>query len=216
MKYIKVVVPISLCVGIALLLVCTFLPYGNKEEIDSSLDSSKGEVIASIGEGDGSKAGGATSNSKGGSSKGEIDSHTSIPQQEDGARTEIGKPQSFVLTGLSKKAVSWGPGREVDEENKPTACVSLNEKYSKYGAIFLMNEDKIYLSFDLGYEAGYTDEILDTLKENGVKAMFFLTESYAETQEKLVRRIIDEGHTVGSHSVTHPQYPKPVSSAGKE
>ena len=63
------------------------------------------------------------------------------------------------------------------------------------------NTDKyIYLTFDEGYEAGYTPKILDTLKENNVKATFFITAHYLNTELDLVKRMIDEGHTVGNHT----------------
>lgn len=57
------------------------------------------------------------------------------------------------------------------------------------------------LTFDQGYENGFTGKILDTLKEKGVKATFFVVQDYAERQPELVQRMIDEGHTVGSHSM---------------
>ena len=58
----------------------------------------------------------------------------------------------------------------------------------------------IYLTFDEGYEAGYTEQILDVLKENDVKATFFITAHYLNTAEDLVKRMIDEGHIVGNHT----------------
>ena len=70
------------------------------------------------------------------------------------------------------------------------------------GGICLGNSEKkyIYLTFDEGYEAGYTAKILDILKENDVKATFFITAHYLNTQEDLVKRMIDEGHIVGNHT----------------
>ena len=63
------------------------------------------------------------------------------------------------------------------------------------------SEDKtIYLTFDEGYEAGYTSRILDILKENDVKATFFLTAHYVNTQGELVQRMIDERQIVGNHT----------------
>lgn len=61
----------------------------------------------------------------------------------------------------------------------------------------------IYLTFDLGYEAGYTEQILDVLKENNVKAAFFITGHYLNTNTDLVKRMIEEGHIVGNHTVNH-------------
>ena len=55
----------------------------------------------------------------------------------------------------------------------------------------------------MGYEAGYTAHILDVLKENNVKALFFITGHYLNTQEELVKRMIEEGHAVGNHTVNH-------------
>ena len=58
-------------------------------------------------------------------------------------------------------------------------------------------QDKyVYLTFDEGYEAGYTEKILDALKENNVKAAFFITGHYLNTASDLVKRMIDEGHIV--------------------
>lgn len=61
------------------------------------------------------------------------------------------------------------------------------------------NTDKyIYLTFDEGYEAGYTSQILSVLKENNVKATFFITAHYLNTQPELVKQMIDEGHIIGN------------------
>ena len=71
------------------------------------------------------------------------------------------------------------------------------------------NEYKnIYLTFDLGYEAGYTSTILDSLKEKNVKGTFFITAHYLNTAEDLVKRMIDEGHIVGNHTVNHKSMPE--------
>ena len=79
----------------------------------------------------------------------------------------------------------------------------------KYDGIYIGNEEKkyIYLTFDEGYEAGYTEQILDVLKENDVKATFFITAHYLNTAEDLVKRMIDEGHIVGNHTVNHKSLP---------
>ncbi|MBN2840223.1 MAG: polysaccharide deacetylase family protein [Coriobacteriia bacterium] len=65
----------------------------------------------------------------------------------------------------------------------------------------------VYLTFDEGYENGYTAAILDTLASSGVKATFFVTESYIRNNPALVRRMADEGHVVGNHTATHPSLP---------
>ena len=100
---------------------------------------------------------------------------------------------------------SWGLGSHTDADNRPNAAVSAQQKYGDYHALFIGENTKtIYLTFDEGYEYGYTESILDTLKEKGVHAVFFVTEPYAKAEPALVQRMIDEGHVVGNHSVTHP------------
>lgn len=62
----------------------------------------------------------------------------------------------------------------------------------------------LYLTFDAGYENGYTPGILDTLQKHGVKATFFVVGNYMETSPELIRRMAAEGHTVGNHTYHHP------------
>ena len=117
------------------------------------------------------------------------------------------------IAKLDAQAVQWGPGVQVDAQNRPTAPIALQEKYGKYDALFIKDPDgSIYLTFDEGYENGYTPAILDTLKEKGVHAVFFVTYDYAKRQPELVQRMIDEGHIVGNHSWTHPVGGLPTQS----
>ena len=67
-------------------------------------------------------------------------------------------------------------------------------------------EKVLYLTFDCGYENGYTSKILDTLKEKNVNAAFFCTLPQVKENPELIKRMIDEGHIVGNHSVTHPSF----------
>lgn len=109
---------------------------------------------------------------------------------------------------LSAEALGWGPGGPVDSENRSEGCKAYQNKYGKYDAYFIApSSEKIYLTFDEGYENGYTASILDTLKEKQVQAVFFITMPYAKEQPELVRRMIDEGHIVGNHSTKHKTYP---------
>lgn len=109
---------------------------------------------------------------------------------------------------LPNKKIGWGLGKTTDDQNRPTDAVAAQEKYSAYGAEFIgAGENTIYLTFDEGYENGYTAQILDILKEKQVKATFFVTYDYCKSAGDLVARMIDEGHTVGSHTYTHPSLP---------
>lgn len=70
------------------------------------------------------------------------------------------------------------------------------------------DEDKvIYLTFDCGYENGYTPAILDTLAEKGVKVMFFVTKDFVVKNPDYIRRMKEEGHLVGNHTVRHLSSP---------
>ncbi|MFA9380893.1 MAG: polysaccharide deacetylase family protein [Acetanaerobacterium sp.] len=112
------------------------------------------------------------------------------------------------IASLDAEAVQWGPGVRLDKDGRPEAPVMLQEEYGKYGAYFIAPDNgKIYLTFDEGYENSYTPSILDTLKEKGVSAAFFVTYPYAKGNPALVQRMIDEGHAVGNHSTTHPSMP---------
>lgn len=114
---------------------------------------------------------------------------------------------NFAANGLSITKIGWGLGKETDGENRPLDAVNAEERYQNLSARFLPEGKKICLTFDEGYENGYTAEILDVLKERNVKAVFFVTYDYCRTEPELVQRMIDEGHVVGNHSYTHPSMP---------
>ena len=114
---------------------------------------------------------------------------------------------------MENESVLWGPGVHKDDKGRSTACIDLQEKYGEYNAYFIGPEDSntITLTFDQGYENGYTTPILDALKEKDAKAVFFLTGHYVRSQPELVQRMIDEGHILGSHSDSHKVYCKDLS-----
>ena len=62
---------------------------------------------------------------------------------------------------------------------------------------------KVALSFDDGPHPTYTAEILEILKENGVKSTFFVVGQNAREHPDLVRRIAEEGHEIGNHTDSH-------------
>jgi peptidoglycan-N-acetylmuramic acid deacetylase len=80
------------------------------------------------------------------------------------------------------------------------------ELLKKHEAIFLGDTSKkeLYLTFDNGYENGYTAQVLDVLKEKNVPAIFFVTGHYVKDQPDLIKRMSDEGHLIGNHSWSHP------------
>lgn len=98
---------------------------------------------------------------------------------------------------ISNQKICWGIKREDNNKQPDLGRVNL-ELIQKYDGIAMGNPEKkyVYLTFDNGYEAGYTGKILDTLKENKVQATFFITAHYLNTASDLVERMIKEGHIV--------------------
>ncbi|MDE6210337.1 MAG: polysaccharide deacetylase family protein [Lachnospiraceae bacterium] len=108
----------------------------------------------------------------------------------------------------STELVEYGVGSRRLEDGRYEGAIYCQNKYSDYQVEFIKENDKvIYLTFDEGYENGYTGAILDVLKEKNVKAVFFVTMDWVKAEPDLLKRIIDEGHVVGSHSVTHQSMP---------
>ena len=119
----------------------------------------------------------------------------------------------FTLTSQEQanysKSVNWG--LIYRGHSKPDGCVPFTGfSLKKFKMIYVKNikKKRIYLTFDCGYEAGYTKKILDTLKRKKVKAIFFITKCFLEEQPKLVKRMKKEGHLVGSHTMNHPYMAK--------
>ena len=107
------------------------------------------------------------------------------------------------IDSLSTQKVIWGVGN-IENHAQPSEPLGLQQAFSDYKAAWLLdNEKEIALTFDEGYENGFTPAILDTLKEKDVKAIFFVTYDFAKDNNELIKRMIDEGHTVGNHSYHH-------------
>ncbi|MCD7730792.1 MAG: polysaccharide deacetylase family protein [Oscillospiraceae bacterium] len=112
------------------------------------------------------------------------------------------------LYGLNTESHGYGQGVECDEDNCPTGAKMFNDEYNEYDSYAVFEDTKgVCLTFDQGYENGYTPSILDTLEEKNVKAVFFLTGDYAKRNKDLVKRMIDEGHIIGNHGMKHESLP---------
>lgn len=137
----------------------------------------------------------------------EPDNQTRSSDTTAGEKTNVADT-TLEATGLSSQYYStekvvWGPGR-AENHQRPTDPVNLQESYGELGGQFIMSDDKfICLTFDEGYENGYTPSILDTLKEKSVKAIFFVTYDFVKDNPQLIERMIDEGHIIGNHSYRH-------------
>lgn len=115
----------------------------------------------------------------------------------------------------SNEMLAWWFKR--DDNHGASGCDDTID-ISEYGAYYLdkskagagdgeSDEKVIYLTFDCGYENGYTEGMLDVLAEENVPACFFVTKTYIRDNPELTVRMKEEGHQVGNHTITHPSMP---------
>ena len=112
------------------------------------------------------------------------------------------------LWGLALPTGAWGLSFQT-EGQPPTGPAGVKQ-LQPYDAAYLgdTTQKVIYLTFDSGYENGCTEKILDVLKKHNAPAAFFLVGNYIEKNADLVRRMVDEGHIVGNHTMHHPDMSK--------
>ena len=101
-------------------------------------------------------------------------------------------------------------GLSFQSEGAPPVANASQEYLRNFDALYVGDADQkeIYITFDAGFENGNTERILDALKKHGVKATFFLVGNYFKTQPELVKRMAEEGHTIGNHTYSHPDMSK--------
>ena len=107
------------------------------------------------------------------------------------------------FTTDSIAAGAWG--LSFRHQGTPPSGPATAEELSRYNAAYLgdTSQKVLYLTFDAGYENGCTEKILDVLKKHNVPAAFFLVGNYMEKNADLVRRMVEEGHIVGNHTMHH-------------
>lgn len=107
--------------------------------------------------------------------------------------------------GLSTKEYNWY-FQPRNDNTPPEGPKETTQLISNYGCYYLGDTSKkvLYLTFDEGYEAGYTATILDVLKKHNVKAAFFVVKPYITFNPELIKRMVSDGHLVCNHSDHHP------------
>lgn len=113
----------------------------------------------------------------------------------------------LISRGVRRQSVQsceWG--LHFEQDNSLPVPNMTDEQLAPYNTYFHgdLNKKELYITFDAGYDNGYTRQILDTLKKHGVKAAFFVVGPFIEENPDLVKRMVDEGHIVGNHSYSHP------------
>ena len=121
-----------------------------------------------------------------------------------------------ILRGSALETGSWGLSFR-QEGSAPIGSAGA-DVLRELDAAYLgdTGQPVIYLTFDAGYENGCTEQILDVLKKHEVPAAFFLVGNYIEKNADLVRRMAAEGHTVGNHTMHHPDMSKLTDRASFE
>lgn len=124
-------------------------------------------------------------------------------------KTESAQSKESKYSKFDNTKKGWGLKRN-SEHKTPGVPQNIIDNLKKYNGIYVGDTNKkvIYLTFDEGYENGYTGKILDTLKANNVKAAFFITGPYIKEHSDLVQRMINEGHIIGNHTINHPSLPE--------
>jgi len=112
-----------------------------------------------------------------------------------------------IIGLLAFSPISWGL-KHNGNELPPTPPEKAVKLFEQYGGFYKANteERKIFLSFDLGYEAGHTGAILDILEKHNAKAIFFLCGNYLQEVD-LINRMISNGHMIGNHTDKHKDLP---------
>ena len=141
-----------------------------------------------------------------------------------GAMFLLGRSAGEIMSELQQTAATvmesenWGLGFG-QEGQKPTGNASAAE-LKKYDTYFCAEGDEkvIYLTFDCGFENGNTEPILDALKKHNAPATFFVVGHFLESAPEIVKRMVEDGHTVGNHTYHHPDMSKisDISSFRKE
>lgn len=112
------------------------------------------------------------------------------------------------LESYDSTAVSYGVGAQVDEANRPIINY-YTENFGQFAVDFIQPESEyVWLTFNEIAEYGNTMLILDTLKEKDVKAVFFITLSYAKNNPDIIKRMLDEGHELGNYTANCSKVPE--------
>ncbi len=116
----------------------------------------------------------------------------------------VGDVFATDYSSYSNDRVGWGLVYTTDHST-PGGSFPKGVDITEYDAYYVgdTSDKVIYLTFDCGYDNGYTTGVLDYLKKKGIKAAFFVTKDFVDKQPDLVRRMRDEGHIIGNHTVRH-------------
>ena len=118
-----------------------------------------------------------------------------------------GEGDIIRVTGLPQ------PGKRTvtvdDEETDPRKKLIVDEHMDVYPRSYVIQQygyhaNEVALSFDDGPDPKWTPQILDKLRDKGVKGTFLMIGEEAQENVGLMQRVMREGHEIGNHTYTHP------------
>lgn len=140
----------------------------------------------------------------------ETESASTLPSVNYEYVTASCRPQLNSSVPQIASAADGNWGLSFQEDGKPPAANATADELKEYDAYYAgdQKEKVIYLTFDAGYENGNTETILDALKKHNAPATFFVVGPFISEHPELVKRMAEEGHTVGNHTYSHPDMSK--------
>lgn len=172
-----------------LILLCFFVLTGCKEEASSSFSEKEEEEIWE--------------------EAGELEMDSSSQEESDTqveamATTEEDPHGQLNYDAISNKKYAWWLKRNDLHQQPEVQQEIFIEQYNAWYVDPDQTKKVVYLTFDCGYENGFTPAMLDALKKHEAKGVFFITKHYAKDAADLVKRMKKEGHYVGNHTANHP------------
>lgn len=132
-------------------------------------------------------------------------------QEDTQSSKEVKKQERIIVEDTDYDAIDntlyawWFKRNDLHEQSECQEDFEITDYNAYY--VVPVSEKKIYLTFDCGYENGFTNDMLDVLKKEDVKAAFFVTQTFIRDNIDIVKRMKKEGHLVCNHTVTHPSMP---------
>ena len=132
-------------------------------------------------------------------------------QEDTQSSKEVKKQERIIVEDTDYDAIDntlyawWFKRNDLHEQSGCQEDFEITDYDAYY--VVPVSEKKIYLTFDCGYENGFTNDMLDVLKKEDVKAAFFVTQTFIRDNIDIVKRMKKEGHLVCNHTVTHPSMP---------
>ncbi|MFI3329870.1 MAG: polysaccharide deacetylase family protein [bacterium] len=117
----------------------------------------------------------------------------------------------IVVISLTPITV-FGYGYGIPKEStniRPYPGDEYHNTITNNNGIYLAEDtNKVYLTFDNGYENGYTKDMIDILYNNDVVGVFFITGHYLKENSELVKYMLEKNQLVANHSYSHKDFQK--------